>query len=307
MSHTMSPLVSVILPNYNHARFLRERFDSILTQTYKNIELIILDDHSTDNSLEIISDYKDCPVIKRVIVNDVNSGSPFIQWARGISLATGEIIWIAESDDTCEKTFLERVIHCFLSVEDCVLAYSSTRWINEKGNDIRTPVKYKYDSCFSAHDFIRKRLDIGTDIWNASSAIFRRSSALKIPDTYTTFKNTGDHLFWIELARTGGHVIHLNEQLNYCRQHGNNISSKKELTSNVFLEEKRIFDIQVSYGSISGLKKYHVIDRYRSMILGRITQDKEAQEQALRAWGVSSPIAFLSVKSLALLYRLFTK
>ena len=54
-----SPLVSVIIPNYNHARFLDERIQSILNQTYQNFEVIILDDISSDNSVEFINQYKD--------------------------------------------------------------------------------------------------------------------------------------------------------------------------------------------------------------------------------------------------------
>ena len=52
-----NPLVSVIIPNYNHARYLRERIESVLGQTYQNIEVILLDDASTDSSKEIIAEF----------------------------------------------------------------------------------------------------------------------------------------------------------------------------------------------------------------------------------------------------------
>ena len=95
----MSPLVSVIVPNYNHARYLEQRLDSVFGQTYPNFEVIILDDSSTDNSLEIINRYKYNPHLSQIVVNKTNSGSVFKQWAKGLSLAKGEWIWIAESDD----------------------------------------------------------------------------------------------------------------------------------------------------------------------------------------------------------------
>jgi glycosyltransferase involved in cell wall biosynthesis len=100
--------VSVIVPNYNHAEYLKQRIDSILNQTYRDFELIILDDGSTDNSREIIDDYVSrFPfIISRF--NEVNSGSPFIQWDSGVNKAEGELIWIAESDDFAETTFLEK-------------------------------------------------------------------------------------------------------------------------------------------------------------------------------------------------------
>ena len=76
----MTPLISVIIPNYNHARYLEQRLDSVFNQTYPNFEVIILDDHSTDNSLEIINRYKDDPNLSQIIINDTNSGSVFKQW-----------------------------------------------------------------------------------------------------------------------------------------------------------------------------------------------------------------------------------
>ena len=104
------PLVSVIIPNYNHARFLDARIQSVLDQEYPNFEVIILDDNSIDNSLEIISKYKNHSRVREILVNKENSGSPFIQWGKGIQLAKGHYIWIAESDDYCEKSFLIKLV-----------------------------------------------------------------------------------------------------------------------------------------------------------------------------------------------------
>lgn len=98
--------VSIIVPNYNHARFLRKRLDSIYNQTYKNIEVILLDDCSTDNSRQILEEYqKKYAAITKLVPNVKNSGSVFKQWQKGISLATGDLIWIAESDDWCDDNF----------------------------------------------------------------------------------------------------------------------------------------------------------------------------------------------------------
>lgn len=83
------PLVSVIIPNYNHAQFLDERIQTVLNQTYQNFELIILDDKSTDNSLEVINKYKNDPHVSEIVVNEENSGSTFKQWHKGFELAKG--------------------------------------------------------------------------------------------------------------------------------------------------------------------------------------------------------------------------
>src|SRR3984957_7238976 len=101
------PKVSVVIPSYNHARFLRRRVDSVLQQTYQDFELILLDDCSCDNSREILSAYTGDPRA-RMEFNAVNSGSTFKQWNKGVRLARGEYVWIAESDDYSDTRFLER-------------------------------------------------------------------------------------------------------------------------------------------------------------------------------------------------------
>ena len=105
----MNPKVSVIVPNYNHASYLKQRIDSILNQTFQDFEVIILDDCSTDNSLEVLSHYKNHNKVSHCVFNDTNSGSTFKQWDKGIQLAKGEWIWIAESDDWAEPEFLETI------------------------------------------------------------------------------------------------------------------------------------------------------------------------------------------------------
>ena len=91
--------VSIIIPNYNYARFLQQRIESVLAQTYTDYEIILLDDASTDDSVSILNHYKTNSRVAHLEINSVNTGSPFIQWQKGISLSRGKYIWIAESDD----------------------------------------------------------------------------------------------------------------------------------------------------------------------------------------------------------------
>lgn len=102
--------VSVIVPSYNHAEYLRLRLDSILDQTYRDFEVIILDDCSSDDSRDVIESYRGNPAVSHIVYNQINSGSPFHQWKKGMQLACGELVWIAESDDCCETGLLERLV-----------------------------------------------------------------------------------------------------------------------------------------------------------------------------------------------------
>ena len=113
-SDSFAPLVSVIVPNYNHAAYLPLRLESIFSQTYPNFEVILLDDASTDDSAQVLREFHQRHADKStLLVNEENSGGVFHQWEKGLQLARGEIVWIAESDDWCTENFLETLVPYF--------------------------------------------------------------------------------------------------------------------------------------------------------------------------------------------------
>src|SRR2546430_11315204 len=116
------PAVSVIVPNYNHARFLRRRIDTVLGQTFLDFELILLDDCSTDNSRDILTAYADDSRV-RIEFNAKNSGSTFKQWNKGVRLAKGKYVWIAESDDYADEQLLERLVGVLEEEPEVTFAY----------------------------------------------------------------------------------------------------------------------------------------------------------------------------------------
>ena len=130
------PSISVIIPNYNHASFLRQRIESILNQTRQEFELIILDDASTDNSRDIIEMYRHDPRVSHIIYNEKNGGSPFKQWNKGIELAKGKWIWIAESDDYAEPEYLEKLLEQSTLHADAGFLYCLHNWVDEKGEKL---------------------------------------------------------------------------------------------------------------------------------------------------------------------------
>lgn len=95
--------------------------------------MIILDDKSTDNSLEVIDKYKDNPHVTQVVVNEENSSSPFKQWHKGFEIAKGELIWIAESDDSCDKELLEVLVSEILKSRSAVIAFCQSRRMDANG------------------------------------------------------------------------------------------------------------------------------------------------------------------------------
>ncbi len=233
--------VSVIIPNYNHAAFLKQRIDSVLNQTFQDFELIILDDCSSDNSREILSSYQFHPKVSHLVFNESNSGSPFIQWDKGINLACGKYIWIAESDDWCEPTLLEVLIEGIKQDPACVLSYCQMYCVNDR-NDIKWQ---SWHSCLSevveSESFIEDYLAVKVSIYNASMALFKKEAHAAVSKEYMDYKFSGDHLFWIQIAMQG--KTHISGKLlNYFRKHDKDVSTGAYKSGLSFLEALRIIN-----------------------------------------------------------------
>lgn len=231
--------VSVIIPNYNHAPYLKQRIDSILNQTYQNFELIILDDCSTDHSRAVIESYAGHPKISHIIFNTTNSGSPFIQWEKGINLAQGKYVWLAESDDWCEPSLLEVLIEGIEKDEDCVISYCQMACILGD-NKIKWQSFHKQLSeVVDSKTFIQDYVAVNVAIYNASMAIFKRDKFKHITREFTTFKFSGDRMFWIQIAMQG--KTHISgKTLNYFRKHDKDVSGGAFKSGLSFVEELRI-------------------------------------------------------------------
>lgn len=251
----MSKLVSVIVPNYNHAQYLDIRLKSILAQTYTDFEIIILDDNSIDNSKEIIKRYEKDVHVSHIICNKTNSGSPFIQWNRGFQYAKGDLIWIAESDDCCEPTFLENVVAEFEKNSNLSFAFSRSIKIDENGNkgNILQPM-FTSDIRIDGKEFNKKYLIWGNKVWNASSVVFRKSNALTVNKQYMDFRGAGDWLFWIEMAEKGDVAV-ISEPLNYYRIYSKNTTNFMRMNGMEDVEDKKIYDFIISNYHLSWINK----------------------------------------------------
>lgn len=240
------PLVSIIVPNYNHGRFLCERIESILGQSFQDFELILLDDASVDNSKDVLLKYKDIPAVSHICINIINTGSPFIQWKKGVSLVRGEYIWIAESDDFSDPLFLEKMLLLMEKNEDAVACFSGSILIDEDGKilfkdkDYWRRDKKKYLGNYSIFDgmsYVRHNLYWKNYIYNASAVLFRHDCLSKVMDSSCfNMRFCGDWLFWVEII-SQGKVIEAYEKLNYFRQHQNSTTVKAKTQGQNILED----------------------------------------------------------------------
>lgn len=267
----MKPKVSIIIPNYNHAPFLKQRLESVFNQTYQNFEVILLDDASTDQSLEILNEYKNHPKVAHYIVNKTNSGSPFKQWQKGIELAKGDYVWIAESDDYCELNFLDNLTNKINSKISIV--YCRSNIINQNGVFIKKndwvkeldKTKWTLDYVEKGSVELNKYLRFRNIMSNASAVIFNKEDAdLNEIDKDIYF--CGDWLLWCALAKKGK-IAFVNEYLNYFRKHELTTRSAKEFDEEVkrFKEYFIIINDNSTFISrILNLRKYEwVVNEWR--------------------------------------------
>jgi glycosyltransferase involved in cell wall biosynthesis len=242
-------MVSIILPNYNHARFLRKRIDSILGQTCQDFELIILDDHSTDNSREIILEYAAKDQRVSFNFNEVNSGNPFRQWQKGIGMATGDWIWIAESDDFAELNLLEKLLEKLSANTEAGIAYCQSHFVDQDGkitgNHLRNlseidKERWKTDFCLPGKEVLAKYMIVLNIIPNASGVVFRKSLAEKVDWTQIqSYKLSGDRLFWTMLLNQAS-ICFVAESLNYFRMGNSTVRSKHDTTPEYLFERLKI-------------------------------------------------------------------
>lgn len=228
--------VSVVVPNYNYAHYLRERINSIMNQTYPVYEVIILDDASVDDSVCIIEEMqKKYPLNIKVHMNNYNTGNVFKQWGKGFEIASGAYVWIAEADDLSELDFLEKIMNAMDNNPDTILAYSQSKMMDENGivtspnyldyvSDINSE-KWKNDYCENSVKEIECALCVKNVIPNVSAVVFKKgeySLALEKAEKYSV---AGDWKFYIEILKEKGNVAFVSESLNLHRRHTNSVTS----------------------------------------------------------------------------------
>lgn len=242
------PQVTVIVPNFNHAAYLRKRLESIYQQTYKNFNVLLLDDCSQDGSMEILNEYASkYPAITKIIRNQSNGSTPFKQWKRGIQEAEGDLLWIAESDDFCDANFLETLVP-FFKDSAMALAFCRTDFVDEWGGVTQMTYpqyvqefgaeKWAQDYVETAHNIVNEVLGIKNIIPNASGVLFKKPRHLKLLEepAWLQMKICGDWIFYLHIIQ-GGKVGFSGKTMNYYRLHDNNASAYKRHRQPFYFKE----------------------------------------------------------------------
>ena len=237
--------VLVIVPSYNHGAFIGDRVRSILAQTHGNFELHVVDDCSSDKTMDVLSEFKD----RRLTVSrrQSNSGSPFTAWLEASAIldeAPFDYIWIAESDDRAEPHFLERGVLALGETTAADLYYCHSWFIDDADliighsinylNRVFPGVDWNARWHMSGSEFIRTCLIRGMAIPNMSSALMR-ADAFKaaVQSSFTRYKLAADWVFAIRAACEGD-VLFDPWDGNYFRHHARTSRSETDLSRMLF-------------------------------------------------------------------------
>lgn len=229
------PGVSVIMTNYDHERYLPERLESIYNQSYRDVEIFLMDDASSDDSAQILQEYEEW-ADTQVIINQENTGSPFKLWLEAIPRAEAEIIWIAESDDLSEPEFLETLLPAFDDPE-VKLAYCASQVMDEdglvKGNykDMEylqslSSTRWEYPYCIPAEQEVNEALGIKNTILNISAVLFRKPELGQCFWNALRGMHSGGDTYLILNVIKGGKVYYDSQPLNLHRRHRSSIVGK---------------------------------------------------------------------------------
>ena len=232
--------VSAVIPNLNYAHHLPSRLGSVFRQWLPVREVILLDDASTDDSLDVARRTAEAARRDiRVIVNAQNSGSVFRQWRRAAEAATTEFLWIAEADDESEPRFLTRLLAGLEAEPDAVMAFCDSAAMDDAGGILSDSYRSYYnrvapglltaDGDFAGRDFLRRCMAERNLILNVSSVLWRRRALLGALDRceaqLADFRMAGDWLLYADiLSQPGARICYVAEPLNRHRRHENSVT-----------------------------------------------------------------------------------
>lgn len=222
------PIISIIIPTYNHAKFIKKALQSVINQTFENWEAIVIDNYSTDDTEKILNEYKDTR-IKYIKIK--NNGIIGKSRNLGIENAKGEWIAFLDSDDWWTLNKLET---CFNNIDKKVdliyhnleVKYNKSKFNFEnkffkkkeflKGRQLKKPI---------LNDLLESGISKGNAIGN-SSVIVRKNILRKIGGISENIKLVGseDYNTWLRIAKITNQFKYLNKNLGYVLIHDNNTS-----------------------------------------------------------------------------------
>jgi glycosyltransferase involved in cell wall biosynthesis len=267
-----SPLVSIVTPSFNQAAFLRRTIESVLRQTYPNIEYIVMDGGSTDGSVEILKGYGDR--VRWISERDRGQAHAI---NKGFALCTGQIRGYLNSDDTLLPDAVEKAVRFFAGNPRCDMVYGDAHYIDK---DDRVTSKY------NTADYTFARLMQDCCVCQPA-AFWRDRTATAVGPFDENLDIVMDYDYWLRIARSGGVISHLPDVLANSRVYleTKTLSRREDVYAEIFAVCER-HGGYVAPGYFYGLWEYRL--RQRNILvrnsLGKVPKAASVMARAHQAW-----------------------
>lgn len=203
-----NPVISVIMPNFNGAQLISRSIDSVLLQTFRDLELIVVDDGSSDASVAVVNGVPD----KRVRLLQQDHGGVCAARNRGIDGARGKYIAFLDSDDTWAPTCLERLYAAISSAPDAAIAYCGWQNIGLGGARDKAFVPPDYETPDKLELWIRNSR------WPIHAALTRKTAILAVGGFDPRFPTSEDFLLWLQIVAENK-IVRVPEVLAFYYHH----------------------------------------------------------------------------------------
>lgn len=257
------PLVSIVFTSYNHHEYLKQAIESIINQTYTNLEIIIVDDCSTDGSQEILQRYS---FDKRIVFNFLkkNTGSYVKASNFGAQISTGKYLLFAQCDDYSEVSQIEELVSEIEKKKTAGVVYSESRLVDKVGNFLSDDYsirensfrKYCKNTVLIQREKMREFLSYSCVIPNLSAALISKELYLKVGGLSDKYFIAADWDFWLKLT-SHTDFLYIRKPLNNFRQHATTIRSSYKVSTQI-LEIHEIIYSCISRNHIKGIEKLYM-------------------------------------------------
>ena len=233
--------VSVIIPYYKKKKYILKSIKSVLQQTYKNFEIILVFDEENNKNLKYINNIKKLDKRIKLIVNKKNIGAGKSR-NKAIKIANGKYISFLDSDDIWNKYKLEKQIK-FLIQKNCKICHSSYEIIDEKN----VKIGFRKAKNFYSMDQLLKSCDIGL------STVILEKKILNGTKLFPDIKTKEDFVLWLNILKRGYSILGLNQNLIQWRR------SIDSLSSSTFQKLKDGYKVYNFYMGFSVIKSIYLL------------------------------------------------
>tara|TARA_B100001093_G_scaffold89240_1_gene81299 strand:- start:1301 stop:2068 length:768 start_codon:yes stop_codon:yes gene_type:complete len=251
---------SVVIANYNNAKFINDCINSLKLQTYDNIEIIFFDDNSKDNSIEIIEKYKDIKIIKNNFQTNFGSLNQINAFKKAIEISTGDIIFFLDSDDYFRENKIEKIVDMFSNDKNKMIIYDFPIIIKNNSEIIKKRKKNFFKTYWGY-------------IHPTSCISVRRNFIDKIFNKTLSKEFTN---IWLDLrVILFSKYLHtyntIDENLTYYRQTEDNVSSNfKKFSKNWWSRRNEAHDYFFDFTIKNNLKIKKNLDFYVTKFINKI-------------------------------------